>query len=129
VPTVPLPIFFCASCNEDYELKSQKNKFGVKVLDGAFRTMCDRVAATDNPNLLLLNYDLKSFGVTNLFVVPKHFFVREIIEERKPLAPTARRAGWVGCNILLSQLPASGKIFFVRDGQLQPKDSEVAQVV
>jgi type II restriction enzyme len=53
--------------------------------------------------------------------------VREIIEERKPLASTARRAGWVGCNILLSQIPASGKIFFVRDGRLQPKDSVLAQ--
>jgi type II restriction enzyme len=119
--------FFCASRSEDYGLKSQKNRFGVKVLDGAFRTMCARVAATNNPNLLLLNYDLKSFGVTNLFVVPKHFFVHEIIEERKPLAQTARRARWVGCNILLSQIPASGKIFFVRDGQLQPKDSVLAQ--
>jgi type II restriction enzyme len=76
---------------------------------------------------MLLNYDLKQFGVTNLFVVPKHFFVREIIEERKPLAPTARRAGWVGCNIVLSGIPASGKIFIVRDGQLQPKEAVLAQ--
>src|SRR5262245_9644261 len=123
----PAADFVCTSCNEDYELKSQKSKFGAKVLDGAFRTMCNRVAETNNPNLLLLNYDLKSFGVTNLFVVPKHFFVREIIEERKPLAQTARRAGWVGCNILLSQIPASGKIFFVREGQLQAKESVLAQ--
>jgi type II restriction enzyme len=93
------------------------------VVDGAFRTLSERVRANNNPNLLLLNYDLKQFGVTNLFVVPKHFFVPEIIEERKPLAPTARRAGWVGCNILLSRIPASGKIFIVRDGQLQPKQS------
>jgi len=26
--------------------------------------------------------------------------VPEIIERRKPLAITARRAGWIGCNIL-----------------------------
>ena len=31
-----------------------------------------------------MNYDLKSLAVVNLFIVPKHFFVREIIEERKP---------------------------------------------
>jgi type II restriction enzyme len=67
----PAADFFCASCSEDHELKSQKNKFGIRVLDGAFRTMCARLEATNNPNLLLLNYDLKSFGVTNLFVVPK----------------------------------------------------------
>ena len=56
--------------------------------------MCERLAANNNPNLLLLKYDLKQFAVTDLFVVPKHFFVREIIQERKPLAETARRAGW-----------------------------------
>jgi type II restriction enzyme len=55
------------------------------------------------------------------------FFVREIIEERKPLAATARRAGWIGCNILLSQIPDAGKIFIVRAGQLQSKDSVLAQ--
>ncbi len=37
---------------------------------------------------------------------------------------TARRAGWVGCNILLGDVPASGKIFLVRDGEIRPK-SEV----
>lgn len=123
----PVADFYCTSCSEEYELKSQKHKFGPKVLDGAYRTMHARVRASNNPNLLLLNYDLKQFGVTNLFVVPKHFFVGEIIEERKPLAPTARRGGWVGCNILLSRIPSSGKIFIVRDGKLQPKEAVLAQ--
>jgi type II restriction enzyme len=55
------------------------------------------------------------------------FFVREIIEERRPLAPTARRAGWIGSNILLNQVPESGKIFIVRAGQLIPKDAVLAK--
>lgn len=114
--------FVCPSCAEEFELKSQKTAFGAKVVDGAFRTMCERLAASNNPNLLLLNYDLARRSVKNAFIVPKHFFVREIIEERKPLADTARRAGWIGCNILLKQVPAAGKIFFVRDGQPQPKE-------
>jgi type II restriction enzyme len=94
---------------EEFELKSQKNKFGGRVLDGAFRSMCERLSATNNPNLMLMNYDRERLCVTNLFVIPKHFFVREIIEERKPLPPTARRAGWIGCNILLTRVPAAGK--------------------
>ena len=76
--------------------------------------MCERLAAENNPNLMLLNYNPSS-GVNNLFVVPKHFFVNEIIEERKPLAEGARRAGWIGCNILLSRVPEAGKIYIVRD--------------
>jgi type II restriction enzyme len=123
----PVADFFCASCSEEYELKSQEKKFGAKMVDGAFRTMCERLESDNNPNLLLLNYDLKLLSVTNLLVVPKHFFVREIIERRKPLAESARRAGWVGCNILLSQIPNSGKIFFVRNGHLEPKESVLAQ--
>jgi len=50
------------------------------------------LAANNNPNLFLLNYDFKLLSVTNLLVVPKHFFVREIIEKRKPLA-AERSAG------------------------------------
>ncbi len=123
----PVADFFCASCAEQYELKSQKSSFGAKILDGAFRTMCERLASNENPNLLLLNYDLVRKSVKNVFVVPKHFFVRELIEERKPLAVTARRAGWIGCNILLNQVPDAGKIFFVRDGQLRPKQDVLSQ--
>lgn len=62
----------------------------------------------------------------NLAVIPKHFFVPEIIEARKPLAPTARRAGWVGCNISLSRVPEIGKIVVVRDGVLESKDVVLA---
>jgi type II restriction enzyme len=123
----PVADFLCTSCSEEFELKSQKTKFGAKVLDGAFGAMCGRLAASNNPNLLLLNYDLKQFGVVNLFVVPKQFFIREIIQERKPLAATARRAGWVGCNILLTEIPESGKIFLVRNGHPQPKEAVLAQ--
>jgi len=117
----PVADFFCGSCKEEYELKSQKDRFGSKVLDGAFHSMCRRLTESNNPNLMLLTYEVKQFSVTNLFVVPKHFFVRDIIEERKPLAATARRAGWIGCNILLSQIPDAGKIFFIRNGKILPK--------
>jgi type II restriction enzyme len=92
----PLADFFCGSCAEEYELKSQKSSFGRKVLDGAYEAKCVRLAANNNPSLFLLNYDLAHLTVTNLFIVPKHFFVRDIIEKRKPLAETARRAGWIG---------------------------------
>jgi type II restriction enzyme len=118
----PLADFFCPSCNEEFELKSQKGKFGTTVVDGAFKTKCERLAASNNPNLFLMNYDLQSRAVVNLFIVPKHFFVREIIQERKPLAATARRAGWIGSNILLERVPESGKIHIVKSGVIRPKD-------
>src|SRR4030095_5749167 len=124
---LPLADFSCLSCSEEYELKSQKHKFGSRVVDGAFRAKCERLAAKNNPNLLLLNYDLKQFGITNLFVVPKHFFVRDIIERRNPLAATARRAGWSGSNILLDQVPDAGKIFLVQNGVPLPKSEVISK--
>jgi type II restriction enzyme len=119
----PLADFLCSSCNEEFELKSQKGKFGAKVADGAYKTKCERLAASNNPNLLLMNYDVKTLSVVNLLIVPKHFFVRDIIQERKPLAATARRAGWIGSNILLDRVPESGKIHIVKAGIVRPKDA------
>jgi type II restriction enzyme len=119
----PVADFLCSLCNEEYELKSQKGKFGPKVADGAYKTKCERLAASNNPNLLLMNYDLKSLAVVNLFIVPKHFFVQDIIEKRRPLALTARRAGWIGSNILIGKVPEAGKIHIVRNGVVRPKDA------
>jgi len=122
----PVGDFFCGNCREDYELKSKKDSMGRKVVDGAYRTMIERLTSSSNPNFFLLNYDLPSFEVTNFFVIPKHFFVPEIIEKRKPLSPSARRAGFTGCNIVLTGIPQSGRIFFVRDKRVQQKENVLA---
>ncbi len=74
--------------------RARRASSATKVADGAFKTKCERLAASNNPNLLLMNYDLKSLAVVNLFIVPKHFFVRDIIEERNPSRrQRAARAG------------------------------------
>jgi type II restriction enzyme len=123
----PVADFLCTSCREEFELKSQKSKFGAKVVDGAYKTMRERIVADNNPNFLFMNYSLRSMGVVDLFIVPKHFFVPKILEQRKPLAETARRAGWVGCNIMLNEIPESGKIFYVRNGLLADKKVVLSQ--
>ncbi|MFH1558989.1 MAG: DpnI domain-containing protein [Patescibacteria group bacterium] len=123
----PVADFYCSNCKEEYELKSKREKIGKKIVDGAYFTMVKRLRSQNNPNFFLLNYCLPSFKVKNFFVVPKHFFVPEIIEKRNPLAMTARRAGWVGCNILLQNIPKNGKIFFVEEGQIKPKKKVLAE--
>ncbi|MBI3437373.1 MAG: restriction endonuclease [Proteobacteria bacterium] len=118
----PVGDFACKACSEEYEVKSQGSAIGKRVVDGAYKSMMERLAANNNPSLVLLSYDKIRKSVTNLSVVPKHFFVPDIIQERAPLAPSASRAGWVGCNILLSKVPEAGRIVVVRDGELVPKD-------
>ena len=123
----PVADFFCTACNEDYELKSQRKQFGAKVVDGAYPAMIRRLSGNTNPNLLLLNYNFATLAVTNLVVIPKHFFTTDIIEERKPLPPTARRAGWVGCRILLQGIPHAGRIPLIQNGTIKPKTEVLSQ--
>src|ERR1035437_1241679 len=112
----PVADFYCKKCIEDFELKSKNGKIGKKVSAGAYSQMIKRISSPEKPNFFFMGY-LDTLSVNDYFVVPKHFFVSEIIEERKPLAETARRAGWIGSNILFSKIPKAGQIFYVEDGR------------
>src|SRR5215213_157820 len=111
----PVADFFCSFCHEDFELKSKTGKIGKKITDGAYSTMIARINSIDNPNFFFLTYDKTKYLVNNFLIIPKHFFQTEIIEERPPLAATARRAGWIGCNIDLQKIPELGRIFIVKN--------------
>lgn len=114
----PVADFFCKSCESEYELKSKKDSFATRIVDGAYSTMIERINSENNPHFFFLNYSSTSLEVSNFLVIPKHYFVNDIIEKRKPLSSVAKRAGWIGCNILLQTIPNSGKIFVVRNGEL-----------
>ena len=88
--------------------------------------MVKRLEASDNPNLFLLSYSLQPAQVTNFDIIPKHFLVPSLIEKRPPLAPTARRAGWIGCNILLQDIPRSGCIGVIEAGVFRSKSDVLA---
>ncbi len=119
----PVGDFYCPYCTEDYELKSKKGgNLPKKIVDGAYRTMIKRLQELHNPSFFFLNYELPNYKIVNFMIIPKHFFIPGIIEKRKPLSQNARRAGWIGCNILLSGIPNSGKIFYVKDTQIEPKE-------
>jgi len=117
----PVADFYCGKCREEYELKSKKEDIGLKILDGAYDTMIKRLASNSNPNFFFLDYNADSLQVLNFLIIPKHFFIPQIIERRKPLAENARRAGWIGCYILLQKIPQTGKIFLVKDNKIEPK--------
>ncbi|MBE7536419.1 MAG: restriction endonuclease [Anaerolineales bacterium] len=118
----PVADFYCGNCSEEYELKSKHGEVGKKIMDGAYATMIERLQADNNPNFFFLTYDKSTLGVRNFLTIPKYFFVPAIIEKRKALASTARRAGWVGCNIDVSNIPELGKIFYVQNGVARSKD-------
>lgn len=117
----PVLDFTCAVCADQFEVKAQKKSFGTKVADGAYFTKIERLKSATNPNLMLVNYDANRKEIRDVSVVPRHFFVPDIIQRRPPLAATARRAGWVGSNILLARVPDAGRIFILRNGVEEPK--------
>lgn len=123
----PVADFYCTKCKEDFELKSKNGKIGKKIVDGAYDTMIARLTSSQNPNFFFLTYDKKSLDISNFIIIPKHFFIPDIIEKRNPLSSNAKRAGWVGCNILLDTIPKSGKLFYIKDGIEQSKNQILEQ--
>jgi type II restriction enzyme len=113
----PAADFFCGACDSDFELKSSRTFPKSKVVDGSYEILIRKVESSSNPNFLFLNYS-SDYSARNFLCVPRHFFASNIIEKRKPLGPTAKRCGWIGCNILINHLPASGKVFIVKDGMI-----------
>lgn len=124
----PVADFYCVTCNEEYELKSKNGKtVGKKIVDGAYSTMIERINSDNNPNFFFLTYDKSNWSVNNFMIIPKYFFVSAIIEKRKPLAETARRAGWVGCNIELSKIPYRGRIFLIKNSEIVKKNKVIEE--
>lgn len=120
---MPVADFYCKSCAEQFELKSIKSDIvGNRILDGAYSTMIERINSDDNPNFFFLTYNSQKWEVSNFLIIPKHYFTSEIIIKRKPLKSTARRAGWIGCNIDISKVPESGKIFLVKNSETVSKE-------
>lgn len=124
----PVADFYCPKCAEEYELKSKSGRIDNKVNDGAYNTMIQRIESVNNPNFFFLNYSKRELKVKDLILVPKYFFVEDIIEKRKPLAETARRAGWIGCNIEIKKIPDEGKIYIVKNEAVTKTEDVLEQV-
>ena len=106
---------------------AEKGRLGRKGLDGAYAKMTARLAARNNPSLMVMSYDGGRSRVTDLIVVPRHFFVQSIIEPKAPTWPKGRSAPWQGCNILIGDVPEAGKISLIRDGVQVPKATVLEQ--
>lgn len=121
--------FYCDACGASFELKSGQRRFGPTVPDGALATMIERLERKGGgPHLALLRYCPEALSVRDLLVVPAAFLTRAMILPRKPLGERARRAGWVGCNIRIADLPDAARIAVVRDGAALPRADVLRRV-
>lgn len=107
--------FVCKGCSAPYQLKAMRKWNERRVPDAGYDAMVRALRSDSVPNLAVMQY-LDDWTVHNLLIVPAFFFSLAAVQRRKPLAQTARRAGWVGCNILLSEIADDGKIRVISQG-------------
>src|SRR4029077_3603799 len=105
--------FSCQACGAAYQLKSGTS-WNDRIPDAGYEAMVAAIRSDNVPNLLVMQYSFQ-WRVRNLLLVPSFFFSEAAIQKRKPLSPTARRAGWIGCNINLGGIAPEGKIAIVAD--------------
>lgn len=108
--------FQCLECSVQFQLKSAKSKFGQKISDGAYETMLAAVRSDTCPALVLMHYRTVDWTVRDLTVIPPFALTEQAIIPRKPLAATARRAGWIGCRIDLTRIASQARVNVVEHG-------------
>jgi type II restriction enzyme len=118
--------FSCPICKFWYQLKGQKSRIGNSICDGAYSAMMNAIHNDETPNFYFLHYDLATWRIKNLLLIPHFAFPPSAIIKRKPLSVTARRAGWIGCNIALNRIPAEARIAVVTESRALP-DNEVRE--
>ena len=112
--------YCCPKCRFWFQLKGQQSRIGDRINDGAYGAMMHAIRNDATPNFYFMQYDLLTWSVKNLLLVPSFAFPPSAIIERKPLALTARRAGWIGCNIALDRIPVDARIAVVTQGAVIP---------
>jgi type II restriction enzyme len=112
--------FICDRCSHGYELKSKRGVFSTRVLDGAYGAMMQTIREGRTPTFLLLEYSA-SWSIQRLRAIHHSLITESAIQPRKPLAVSARRAGWIGCNIVLPAIALQGQIPILSGGAMHPK--------
>lgn len=103
----PAVDFTCPLCEQLFQLKSFRRWNPNRIPDAGYDAMIRSIRSDRIPNLFILQYSPDWF-VRNLLLVPHFFFPESIIERRRPLAPHARRAGWVGRSTRLGTIEFHG---------------------
>ena len=118
-PNTKFNDFLCPNCGHTYELKAFRKRPRTSLVDGAYEILISRIMDGSAPTLLLLQRNA-SWIVESLTAVHSVFLTPSVIEQRKPLSATARRAGWIGCNIRLDRIGPDGEVSIIEDCKIRP---------
>ena len=119
-PSTPAIDFICPICNLPFQLKSKSKPIGNSVADAAYSAMMRAIREDRTPNLYALHYNKSLWQVRNLILIPHFAFSASAIRPRNPTRPKKRSSDWVGCDIILSNLPPDVRIMIISDGVATP---------
>jgi len=102
--------FTCPECEAPFQLKCQSRPLSRRLTDAGYSAMVDAIKNGQTPNFFALHYDRSRWEAQNLVLIPHFALSLSSVEKRKPLGPLARRRGWVGCNIVLANIPPDATI-------------------
>ncbi len=110
--------FSCPKCKFWYQLKGQKKRIGKQINDGAYGTMLNAIQHDETPNFYFMHYDLLTWSIKNLLLIPSFAFPTSAIIKRNPTTPKGRNQPWIGCNIALHRIPVDARIAIISDGKI-----------
>ena len=70
------------------------------------------------PSFYFMRYELTTWRVRNLLLVPRFAFPPSAIIKRNPTTPKGRSKPWIGCNLALNRVPGSARIQVVNEGAI-----------
>jgi type II restriction enzyme len=118
--------FCCPACRFWFQLKGQKSRLGHSITDGAYQAMIDAIRSDDAPNYYFMHYDLATWSVRNLLLIPSFAFPPSAIIKRNPTTPKGRSHPWIGCTFALHRIPFDARIPVVTESVSRP-ESEVRE--
>ena len=116
----PVADFACPRCGEEYQLKSKRGRLGARITDAAYSEAVRAAERNAFPHLFLMQYAAIPGPVVTLQAVPGRIHHTEALESRKALSSTARRAGWIGYNIVIGHLPQAARVAVITEGYPRP---------
>jgi hypothetical protein len=105
-PNTPVADFTCARCDATYQLKAKDGRFGDLLIGAAYDATLRAVRDGTMPAHILVEFDRRRSTVVYADALPGRLIDEARVIARRPLSPSARRAGWRGCNINVLGLPS-----------------------
>ena len=102
---VPVIDHACSDCGATFQVKAKNGKMlkkdgSANIVGAEYKTTLSSLdRGKDGWSMILISYCRESNIIREVCYVPSSNINKDNIIPRNPLGPTARRAGWQGCNI------------------------------